>query len=81
MQHPKFWFLLQLVIFNHPENVQSLLIQDGSGFFEVGTLSGNKIVQHKYNPTTQAVAISPLVTGETMLTVRDLCLVRFKVPL
>jgi len=55
--------------------VQSLQIQDGSGFFEVTALSGTKIVEHKYKPTTQTVAVTPLATGETVLTIRDLCLV------
>jgi len=65
----------QLVIFNHPDNVQSLSIHGGSGFFDVVTLTGDKIIDHKYHVNNQSVAVIPSVVGETTLSVKDLCLV------
>ena len=67
---------LQLLIFNHPDNVQSLSIHHGSGFFDLVTLSGGNIVNHKYHVTNQSVAVTPLRVGETVISVRDLCLVK-----
>jgi hypothetical protein len=49
----------------------------GSGFFDVSHLSGHGVVDHKYHPNNQSVAVTPATIGETVLSIRDLCLVTF----
>ena len=63
----------QTDIFNHPDNVGSLKISHGSGFFDVSVVGDNK-VNAQYHPSNQTIAVTPLKDGRVNLKLRDLCL-------
>ena len=64
----------QVAIFNHPDNVGSLKIHHGSGYFDVMSVAGGDRVKALYHPSNQSIAVTPLKDGQVSLRLRDLCL-------
>ena len=62
-----------LSVFNHPDNAERATVQAGSGYFELVAANG-EVVNAKYSPSNQSIGVRPLIDGDTVVTVRDLCL-------
>ena len=62
-----------LSVFNHPDNVEHAAVQAGSGYFELVAANG-EVASAKYSPSNQSITVRPLIDGDTVVTVRDLCL-------
>ena len=60
-------------MFNHPDNVEYATVQAGSGYFELVSANG-EVAAAKYSPSNQSLAVRPLVDGDAVVNVRDLCL-------
>ena len=74
ISYPRLSLLDYLSVFNHPDNIERATVQAGSGYFELVAANGD-IVSAKYSPSNQSIDVRPLIDGDTVVTVRDLCLV------
>ena len=68
-----------LIVFNHPNNVETLTVKDGSGFFEVVNPNTN-IALTQFHATNQSVTVKPKTDGDVVLNIKDLCLRANKSP-
>lgn len=63
----------RLALFNHVDNSANLLINHGSGYFEV-TNSESGIASHKFTAANRSVHVAPNFEGSSIIKVKDLCL-------
>lgn len=60
-------------VYNHPSNKELISVKQGSGYYRVG-LNTKTVADVRYVELTRQVEILPLLEGELVITLEDLCL-------